>query len=418
MDNTLTTQLQKTKTASTQVSLTSGKIRNAVLLALEKELQRRTQAILKANQKDIDNFTGSEAMMQRLQLDAKKISSIIAGIRNVAALPDPLGKVLKTLQPKNGLTIEQVSRPLGVIGVIYESRPEVTIDLAALAIKSGNGLVLKGGKEAFYTNKELVAVIQKTLTTCKLPKDAVCLIPPTANWKEQLLNAHGLIDVLIPRGGSSLIHFVREHSHIPVIETGAGVCHTLVDKNYNPGTAAKIIVQSKIQRPSACNSLDTLVIHAASSKKVLTAIAGELATYQVILFADTGSYSILKHIYPKQLLKHATSANFGVEFLSLTMSIKTVSSFTEGLAFVKAHSSGHSEAVLTHDKKNAAAFLNEIDAAVVLHNTSTRFTDGGEFGMGAEVGISTQKLHARGPMGVEALTSYSWIVHGNGQVRM
>lgn len=417
MDKTLTIQLQQTKAASATVSLASGKVRNAILFALEKELLRRAPHIRKANQKDLRNFTGSEAMTQRLRLDAKKISSIASGIHSVAMLPDPLGRVIKTLKPKNGLIIEQISRPIGVIGVIYESRPEVTIDLAALAIKSGNGLVLKGGKEAFHTNKELVSAIQKTLTTFKLPKNTICLINPASNWKEELLNAHGLIDVLIPRGGSNLIRFVREYAHIPVIETGAGVCHTFVDKNYDAQTAAKIIVQSKIQRPSACNSLDTLVIHSASSKKILAAIAGELAAHQVTLLADTNSYNILKSIYPTQLLKHATKASFGIEFLSMTMSIKTVSSFAEGFAFVKTHSSGHSEAILTKDKKNAAAFLNEIDAAVILHNTSTRFTDGGEFGMGAEVGISTQKLHARGPMGVEALTSYSWIVHGNGQVR-
>ncbi len=323
---------------------------------------------------------------------------------------------METRKRPNGLVIKKISVPLGVVGVIYESRPNVTVDLAVLALKTGNAIVLKGGKEAYSTNKVLVSIIHRALKKHGLSSDLVFLVDPASNWKKDLLNAHGLVDVLIPRGGQGLINWVRENSHLPIIETGAGVCHTFVD-NYDVKKSVDIIVNSKTQAPAVCNALDTLVVNHQMLKKLMPALAAPLAEWGVEIFADNDSYRALKNIYPAKLLHMAKPEHFGREFLSLKMSIKTVKNFAEGLAFVKKYTSGHSEAILTNNRRHSSAFLKQIDAAAVYHNASTRFTDGGEFGMGAEVGISTQKLHARGPMGLEALTSYKWIVEGNGQTR-
>ena len=396
-------------------SLSLGQ-RNQILRKLARFLWQYRKLILRANKTDQKQVRRAE-MKDRLILTSKRIRVMAKSLFEVAKLPDSLNKVLEIRKPKNGLVIKKVSVPLGTVAVIYESRPNVTVDLASLALKSGNALVLKGGSEAYCTNKVLVDIIRKVLRQNNLPQSLIYLISPKDDWKKVLLSAYGLIDVIIPRGGESLIRWVRQNSKLPIIETGAGVCHTFVDEKFNLKDAVNIIVNAKTQRPSVCNALDTLVIHQLVIKKLLPVLAAPLAKWRVEIFADNESCRLLKNYYPADLLKTAKPEHYGREFLSLKMAIKTVKNFAEGLKFVKENTSGHSEAILSKDRNHINTFLTEIDAAVVYANASTRFTDGGEFGMGAEVGISTQKLHARGPMGLEALTSYKWVVVGQGQIR-
>lgn len=410
-------KLKRTKIASSRLASLEGKERAELLLDIAKLLERSQKEIAKENQKDISRFKGQDPIRQRLEFGGPKLEGSLEGVRSLAKFPDPLGNVLEKRKRPNGLLIAKISVPLGVIGVIYESRPNVTIDLAALALKTGNAIVLKGGKESFHTNSALVALMQKVLMAHGLSKDVIYLVDPKDGWKKDLLNAHGLVDLLVPRGGEGLIKFVRENARIPVIETGAGVCHILADESCDLKKAVKIIVNSKVQMPSACNALDTLVVHRKIAPQLLPIVAEELCLHGVEIFADPASYKIIKSGVASRLLKRARAVDFGREFLSLRMAIKTVGSFKEGLDFVKANTSSHTEAILTADSGHAEEFFRKIDAAVVMHNASLRFTDGGEFGLGAEVGISTQKLHARGPMGIESLLSYKWIVRGKGQVR-
>lgn len=409
--------LKQVKMASIKLATLDVKIRNQILLSIAKELGRNKDSILRANRLDLRLFKGSEAMRERLELNQKKLRDIINSIKDVAKLPDPLNKILESRKRPNGLALKKISVPLGVIGVIYESRPNVTIDLSVLAIKSGNAIVLKGGKESFQTNRVLVRIMKKVLVNHRLSANLITLITPSTNWKTDLLNAHGLVDVLIPRGSNSLIDWVRDNASVPVIETGAGVCHVFVDYLYDSPKASKIVVNAKIRRPSVCNALDTLVIHEKMSEQLLPLLAKALSRHQVEIFADKQSFSILQREYPKELLHRATNVDCGKEFLSFKMSIKTVNDFSEGLNFVKKYTSGHSEAILSDNQKHAKQFMKEIDAAAIYHNASIGFTDGGEFGMGAEVGISTQKLHVRGPMGLDSLTSYKWQIFGKGQIR-
>lgn len=407
----LTAQLQKLKLCQPKLAALSLAERNQILQALASALSKNQKAILQANQQDIKELKRL-AMKDRLILNAKRLQEMVEGLRALAKLSDPLNKTLEVRRPKNGLVIKKVSVSLGVLGVIYESRPNVTIDLAGLAIKSGNALALKGGSEARNSNRVLVRLIHQALKTLGLPAGLVYLINPKDNWQKILLNAHGLVDVLIPRGSNNLIQWVRNNSHLPVIETGAGVCHTLVDEKVDAKKTAAIIFNAKTQRPDVCNALDTLVIHRAMLKSGLPLAAKQLLAHRVEIFADTDSYRTLQNLYPSSLLRKSKPSDYGKEFLSLKMAIKTVKSFEEGLAFVKKYTSGHSEAILSDDSKHIARFLSEVDAAAVYANASTRFTDGGEFGLGVEAGISTQKLHARGPMGMEALTSYKWLIRG------
>jgi glutamate-5-semialdehyde dehydrogenase len=413
----LTAQLKRVKDLSSKLAITPVKQRNDVLRSIAQTLLDNIDSILRANKRDLAKAP-MDARRERLKLTRKKIQAVAQAVLKVAALPDPLHHAWEQKHRPNGLFIKRVSVPLGVIGVIYESRPEVTVELASLALKSGNGAVLKGGKEAYQTNRILMGLIQNALRRNKLSVDSVVLINPTADWHAALFKGRGVIDVLVPRGGRKLIDYTRIHARVPVIETGAGVCHTLVDKNYNPAAAVPIIVNAKTQAPSICNSLDTLVVHQATLKPLLLRLAKPLAQHEVTIYADSPAFTVLQNIYPKKLLKPVKATHYGKEFLSLAMAIKTVENFEQGLVFVKEHTSGHSEAILTKNAQHAQTFLNEVDAAAVYQNASTRFTDGGQFGMGAEIGISTQKLHARGPMGLEALTSYKWIVRGNGQVRI
>ncbi len=423
-------QLKKTKASQFILAGLGVQKRNKILKDLSGLLRKDQAQIIKANALDLKNLKRLE-MRDRLVLNERRISAMAQGLLNVAKLPDPINNIIEKKILSNGLNLQKVSVPLGVVGIIYESRPNVTIDLAGLAIKSGNGLVLKGGSEAQETNKILVELVHRVLKKQGLSSSLVYLIDPKSNWQKTLLNARGLVDVLIPRGSNNLIQWVRDNSRLPIIETGAGVCHIFVDDVVNVAKAVEIIVNAKTQRPDVCNALDTVVIHHKALKLVLQLMAKKLTQWEslcatmtpivkplgVEIFADTESYCELEKIYPHKLLYKAKPQDFGKEFLSLKMSIKTVANFEEGLAFIKKHTSGHSEAILSKNKKHIARFLNEVDAACVYANASTRFTDGEEFGMGAEVGISTQKLHARGPMGLEALTSYKWVAEGDWIVR-
>jgi len=409
--NDLLKTLKKVKASQPRLAALSLKKRNQILKNISGLLVKHQKKIIKANALDLKNLKRLE-MRDRLVLNEKRLSGMAGGLLKVAALKDPLGQTIEKKKLANGLNLQKVSVPLGVVGVIYESRPNVTIDLAGLAIKSGNALVLKGGSEAQASNKVLVDLVHRALKLAGLPSDVMLLIDPKSDWQKPLLNAHGLVDVLIPRGSNNLITWVRENSKLPVIETGAGVCHTFVDADANIEKSADIIVNAKIQRPDVCNALDTLVIH-KKAMKALAAASKKLASHRVEIFADADAYGELKKAYPMKLLHKAKPKDYGHEFLGLQMSVKTVKSFEEGLEFIKKNTSGHSEAILSKNKKNISRFLREVNAAAVYANASTRFTDGEEFGMGAEVGISTQKLHARGPMGLTALTSYKWIATGN-----
>ncbi|MFI5160910.1 MAG: glutamate-5-semialdehyde dehydrogenase [Sphingobacteriales bacterium] len=372
--------------------------------------------LLKENQKDLDRMDPSDPKFDRLKLTEARIKDIAKEMRNVAALPNPLGHILSEKTMPNGLNISKISVPLGIVGVIYEARPNVTFDVFALCFKTGNVSVLKGGSDAEYSNKAIISLIHGVLTKHHINPDVAVLLPPEREATEALFNATGYIDVLIPRGSQQLIDRVRRQSKVPVIETGAGIVHTYFDETGDLQKGAEIICNAKTRRVSVCNALDCLIIH-SSRLSDLAVIAKPLAEKQVEIYADDIAYAALKQHYPAKLLHEATPEHFGTEFLSLRMAVKTVGSFVEALEHIARHGSKHSEAIITEDAANAADFLNKVDAAAVYVNASTAFTDGAQFGLGAEIGISTQKLHARGPMGLQELTSYKWLVKGNGQTR-
>lgn len=409
--------LEQTKRASQILATLSTAQKNAVLTTLARELSRDEKIILTANKKDVARVSTNYPHTDRLTLTHDRLREIIAGVQAVAKLPDPIGTTIDKRVLKNGIYLRRERVPLGVVGVIYEARPNVTIDIASLILKSGNAVVLKGGSDAFFSNRALVACIHRALRTHNIPEAAVLLLDARdRKYTDWLFTAHGLVDVLIPRGGNALIQYVREHARIPVIETGAGVCHIYVEKSADIRMATDIIHNAKTRRPSVCNALDTIVVDQTLLTK-LPAIVTPLAKEDVLVLADERAYKALAHAYPSRLLKKARVKDFGKEFLSLTCSIKTVKNFAEAVTFVQSHTSHHSEGIVTNDKKKATEYLATIDAAAVYHNASIAFTDGFEFGLGAEIGISTQKLHARGPMGLDALTSYKWITEGRGQIR-
>jgi glutamate-5-semialdehyde dehydrogenase len=414
--NDVTAQIKKVKDASFGLSLLSEEKRNQVLLSLAEELIDSTPLILQENAKDLALMPKEDPRYDRLLLTGERLRGIAEDVIKVAALPSPTGRVLEEKTLPNGLRLKKISVPLGVIGVIYESRPNVTIDVFALCFKAGNGCVLKGGKEAHHSNAVLTDIIGKVLAKHKINTDILYLMPPERAATQTLLEAKGLVDVCIPRGSQALIDFVRDNAKIPVIETGAGIVHTYFDASGDLAKGRNIIDNAKTRRVSVCNALDTLLVH---QKRLddLPELVAALADKNVEIYADEASHAKLKGTYPEKLLHHATPEDFGREFLSYKMSVKAVASLEEALAHIRQHTSHHSEAVIAEDAAVAEAFLQQVDAAAVYANASTAFTDGGQFGMGAEIGISTQKLHARGPMGLEALTSYKWLVYGDGQVR-
>ncbi len=407
---------EKAQQASrTMVSLTKETI-NTVLTEVAAALVANAAEILTENAKDLARMHIEDPKYDRLKLTTARIEDIANDLKNVAGLNSPLGKVLSDKTLDNQLHIQKVSVPLGVVGVIYEARPNVTADVFSLCFKTGNVAVLKGGSDAEFSNLAITKVIHEVLDRHVINKDVLTLLPAERAATEALLNARGFVDVLIPRGSQSLINYVRENSKIPVIETGAGIVHTYFDESGDLEKGKAIIFNAKTRRVSVCNSLDCVLIN-ANRLNDLPALLSPLADGNVELYADDKSYAALQGTYPDSLLNQATPEHFGTEFLSLKLAVKVVNNLNDALNHIATYSSKHSEAIISEDAANIARFLNEVDAAAVYANASTGFTDGAQFGLGAEIGISTQKLHARGPMGLEELTSYKWVVRGNGQIR-
>lgn len=409
-------QLKKVLAASRKLNLIEDTQIEEVLQELANEARANTETILAENQKDLGRMDVGDPKFDRLKLSAERIESIASDIENVAALESPVGKILKETVRPNGLKINKITVPFGVIGIIYEARPNVTFDVFALCIKSGNACVLKGGSDAIYSNQAIVSIIQKVLKKFDLDENTVSLLPAGREETNEMLRAHGYIDLIIPRGSQGLINFVRENATIPVIETGAGICHTYFDKFGDAEKGCEIIFNAKTRRPSVCNALDCLVIH-ESRLDELPAFAKKLAKENVVIYADEDSFDKIKDIYPKELLFHATEESFGTEFLSMKMSIKTVDCIHNAIEHINKYSSKHSEAIISEKTERIELFRKMVDASSVYSNASTAYTDGAQFGLGAEIGISTQKLHARGPMALEELCSYKWIIEGDGQVR-
>ena len=384
------------------------------LAALADELENSPQTLLRANAADVARQEADDSRRDRLLLTEKRIAAIASSIRKVARLPDPSGRVLDRRVLKNGLRVEKRAVPLGVVGAIYESRPNVTFDIAALCLRSRNGCLLKGSQEAAETNRAAMVMIRKALKAGGLPADSVALLPPDREVVQELMKATRWVDVIIPRGSDSLITYVRANSLVPVIETGAGVCHVYVQKEADLDMAVRIVVNAKVSRPSVCNSMDTLLVDRGVAREFLRRLTGPLGDFGVEVFADNTAYGLLKG-YP--LLREATEEDYKREWLSLKCAVKIVKGLDEALAHIERYSTKHSEAIVSRNKAQCERFLAEVDAAAVYANASTRFTDGEELGLGAEIGISTQKLHARGPFALEKLVTEKWIMRGNGQVR-
>ncbi|MGN0201482.1 MAG: glutamate-5-semialdehyde dehydrogenase [Candidatus Cryptobacteroides sp.] len=404
------------KAARQEVARLSDGKRNEVLLALAGALSENAGEILSANKADCDRMEEDNPLRDRLLLTPERLDSIASGIRAVAALPSPLGRVLSRTERPNGLRIRRVSVPYGVIGVIYEARPNVTFDVFSLCFKSGNVCLLKGGKDAGNSNTAICALIRRVLASCGVTPAAVNLLPSTHEAAGELLGAVSYVDLLIPRGGRKLIDFVRDKAKVPCIETGAGVVNTYFDRTADLKKGSDIIVNAKTRRVSVCNALDCLLIHSGRLDD-LPSICSGLAEKAVLVYADERAYSALEPSYPPQLLRHADADSYGREYLSPAMSVRTVDSLREAIEHISEYGSGHSEAIVTEDPEAAEVFRQEVDAACVYVNAPTSFTDGAQFGLGAEIGISTQKLGARGPMGLEEMTTCKWLIDGDGQIR-
>mgnify|MGYP006282314603 FL=1 len=408
------------KAASRRMAYISTEVKNRALRNVADDLLARKDEILEANK--IDYQAGKEsgmgaAMLDRLMLAAERIESIASDVVSVAALPDPVGEVFDMRTLPNGLQLGRKRVPLGVIGAIYESRPNVTIDIASLCLKSGNAVILRGGKEAIHSSSALADVVQRAACRAGIPDGAVQFIQNTdRTLVNQMLKMNGIIDLIVPRGGAGLIKFVNDNAAMPVVSGGIGVCHTYVDSSANLDRAVAIAYNAKVQRPTVCNALDTLLVHRDVAGSYLPLLASEWARAGVEIRCDEQALDILKkHGSPGAV--PATEGDWGREFLSMVAAIRVVDSLDEALEHIHQYGSGHSEAIVTEGYQEAMRFLNEVDAACVYVNASTRFTDGSQFGIGAEVGISTQKMHARGPLGLRELTSYKWIIFGSGQVR-
>ncbi|HIF12291.1 MAG TPA: glutamate-5-semialdehyde dehydrogenase, partial [Dehalococcoidia bacterium] len=395
--------------------------KNEFLMSLASDLEARIQEIVLANDMDVaaaDSNGLGDHIIDRLKLDADRIKKIATDVRHVASLDDPVREQIESFTRPNGLKIERVRVPLGVIGVIYESRPNVTVDIAALCLKSGNTVVLRGGREAINSNKVLAWIARNALESSGLPSDAIQFIDTTDRAiVDEMLKARGLIDLLIPRGGETLINRVREDARVPAITGGIGVCHTYVDVDADLEKAISIVVNAKTQRPSVCNALDTLLIHEQVAPNYLPTIAHQLADRGVELRCDRRSLAILEPVLGGDHLKAAEDEDYGQEFLALVAAVKVVDSMDDAFAHIDEFGSGHSEAIVTEDEETSERFLSTVDAAAVFSNASTYFHDGGEFGLGAEVAVSTDRLHARGPLGLREITTYKWVVRGDGQVR-
>jgi len=417
------------KAASRKLAFLSNEVKNKALVNIAEALITRKDEILAANKIDYDEAKASgmsEAMLDRLLLSPSRIEGIAQDAKTVAALPDPVGEMFDMRTLPNGLQIGKRRVPLGVIGAIYESRPNVTIDISSLCLKSGNAVILRGGKEAINSNTALARVAQEACDHAGVPQGAIQLIESTERTLvNQMLKMKGIIDLMIPRGGAGLIKLVSENAAMPVLTGGIGVCHTYVDKSADLNKAVAIAYNAKVQRPTVCNALDCILVHKDIAEAYLPAIVKEWAKAKVEMHCDERAMAILKQCHcerseatsPSLKLVPAVNEDWGKEFLSLKAAVRVVNSLDEALKHIEKYGSGHSEAIVTEDHSAATRFLNEVDAACVYANASTRFTDGSQFGLGAEIGISTQKFHARGPMALKELTSYKWIIVGSGQVR-
>jgi glutamate-5-semialdehyde dehydrogenase len=413
---TIIPQLEAAKKAARAINRLDDDIRKKLAAGIANTLRTNIPGILEANEADLAAMDKADPLYDRLQLTAGRIEAIAGATDLVSTLADPAGKLVSTTLHPNGMLIEKITVPLGVVGAIYEARPNVTVDISVLCVRSGNAVVLKGGSDAQYTNLFLVKLMQEVLFENGLPIEAITLLPPQREAVGELLTATRFVDVIIPRGSQGLIDFVRKNATVPTIETGAGVCHTYVHEKADLQKAAAIVVNAKTQRPSVCNALDTVLVDEKVAAAFLPLLIPGFLPFNEGVFADEKAFAILaENGYAN--LHHANTDDFGREYLSQNCSVKTVSGLTEALEHIAAYSSRHSEAIITEDAAVAETFLSEVDAAAVYHNASTRFTDGGEFGLGAELGISTQKLHARGPFALEKLVCEKWVVRGNGQVR-
>ena len=408
--------LQQTLAASRRLVMLDDATINRVLLDTADALMSRQAEVLAANAEDLRRMDPANPKYDRLKLTEKRLAGIAGDMKNVASLPSPLGRLLSEAVRPNGMVIRKVTVPFGVIGVIYEARPNVTFDVFSLCFKSGNACVLKGGSDADCSNRALVAIIHDVLASQGIDPAICILLPPDREATTELLNAVGLVDLIIPRGSSSLINFVRDHARVPVIETGAGICHTYFDKEGNKEKGREIVNNAKTRRVSVCNALDCLIVH-ADRLADLPYICGKLADSNVTIYADEPAFAALAGHYPAALLQPATAENFGTEFLDYKMSVRTVASLDEALAHIARYSSKHSESIVSESADAVRRFQQMVDAACVYANVSTAFTDGAQFGFGAEIGISTQKLHARGPMALPELTTYKYLLEGEGQTR-
>ncbi len=408
--------LQQTLAASRRLVMLDDATINRVLLDTADALMSRQAEVLAANAEDLRRMDPANPKYDRLKLTEKRLAGIAGDMKNVASLPSPLGRLLSEAVRPNGMVIRKVTVPFGVIGVIYEARPNVTFDVFSLCFKSGNACVLKGGSDADCSNRALVAIIHDVLASQGIDPAICTLLPPDREATTELLNAVGLVDLIIPRGSSSLINFVRDHARVPVVETGAGICHTYFDKEGDKEKGREIVNNAKTRRVSVCNALDCLIVH-ADRLTDLPYICGKLADSNVTIYADEPAFAALAGHYPVALLQPATEESFGTEFLDYKMSVRTVASLDEALAHIARYSSKHSESIVSESADAVRRFQQMVDAACVYANVSTAFTDGAQFGFGAEIGISTQKLHARGPMALPELTTYKYIIEGEGQTR-
>lgn len=412
----LTDTFKKVKNASKTLATISDEKRNEILLAVADSIESNIPQLIASNALDLARMDKNDPMYDRLQLNAKRLQDIAADMRHVSTLPSPLGRVLKEKTLDNGLHLRRISVPFGVIGMIYEARPNVTFDVFSLCFKSGNACILKGGKDADESNKAAIKVIHEVLKRFNINTDIVELLPATHEATAEMLTAVGYIDLCIPRGSKRLINFVRDTAKIPVIETGAGVVHCYFDESGDTEIAKDIIHNAKCRRCSVCNALDTLIIN-SNRLNDLTEICSKLAESNVIIHADERAFNALKGHYPDSLLKQVTQDIWDTEWLSMQMGIKTVDSIDEAIQHIAEYGSGHSESIISEDIEAQHKFQTLVDAACVYVNAPTSFTDGSQFGLGAEIGISTQKLGARGPMSLEEITTYKWLIEGHGQIR-
>jgi len=414
-DQTPQVRLERAKEASRATAALTSDDKARVLEAIAVALEQNAEQIIEANGKDIvrgrEDGIG-ESLIDRLRLDEKRVAALASAVREVAALPDPVGRVVGGHRMPNGVALEQVRVPFGVVGAIYEARPNVTVDIAALALRSGNAIVLRGGSAALESNSVLVAVMREALASAGLTPEAVQTVDDFGReGAKALMHGRGYIDVLVPRGSAGLIETVVTESTVPVIETGAGNVHIVLDESAPDDWARDIVVNAKVQRPSVCNAVETVLVHRQAAPRLIPLVASALQSEGVAIHGDDIVAGLVSNVIP------ATEEDWATEYLSLDIAMKVVDSLDEALEHIRRYSTGHTESIVTTDSRNAERFLAEVDSAVVMANASTRFTDGGEFGFGAEVGISTQKLHARGPMGLAELTSTKWLARGAGQTR-